>query len=186
MKLIVGLGNPGRQYEKTRHNVGFMVIDELSNRLNIPLDKPKFNGIYGQGHIQGEKVILLKPLTYMNLSGESVAPLMNYYGVELDDLLVIYDDLDLPPGKIRLRQKGSPGGHNGIKSLIQHLGTQEFKRIRIGVGRPTVPMKVTDYVLGQFQQDERDDIHGAIINSVEASEAWFQKSFLEVMNGFNS
>src|SRR5690606_39091638 len=116
MKIIIGLGNPGKQYEGTRHNIGFHVIDELSNRLNIPLTQSKFNGMFGIGHIGTEKVMLLKPLTYMNLSGECIVPMMDYYEVNDDEIVVIYDDLDLQVGKLRLRQKGSAGGHNGIKS----------------------------------------------------------------------
>ncbi len=118
MKLVVGLGNPGKKYERTRHNIGFDIIEHCSEALNIKLDKQKFKGIYGEQTINDEKIILLKPLTYMNLSGESVRPLMDYFKINLEDLVVIYDDLDLPTGKIRLRQKGSAGGHNGIKSLI--------------------------------------------------------------------
>ncbi|MRX72957.1 aminoacyl-tRNA hydrolase [Bacillus lacus] len=185
MKLIVGLGNPGKQYESTRHNVGFLVIDELSKQLHIPLDKSKFNGIYGIGNIAGEKVILAKPLTYMNLSGECVRPLMDYYQISTEDLAVIYDDLDLPAGRLRLRTKGSAGGHNGIKSLIQHLQTQEFKRIRIGIDRPPAGMKVPDYVLGRFQGEDIESIEEVIKKSASACEEWIQKPFLTVMNEYN-
>lgn len=185
MKMIVGLGNPGKQYEGTRHNIGFHVIDELSNRLNIPLNQSKFNGMYGTGYIGTEKVMLLKPLTYMNLSGECIIPMMNYFDVEDEELVVIYDDLDLQAGKLRLRQKGSAGGHNGIKSIIQHLGTQEFNRIRIGVDRPKNGMKVPDYVLSNFTEDEKPEINLAVKKSADACEQWFTKSFLEVMNVFN-
>ena len=136
MKLIVGLGNPGKQYDKTRHNIGFDVIEKIAEKLNIKLDQAKFKGIYGIGHVEGEKVYLLKPLTYMNLSGESICALMDYFQIDIEDLLVIYDDLDLPVGRIRLRQRGSAGGHNGIKSTIAHVGTQEFNRIRVGINRP--------------------------------------------------
>jgi peptidyl-tRNA hydrolase, PTH1 family len=186
MKLIVGLGNPGRQYEETRHNVGFKVIDELSDQLHIPLDKAKFNGVFGQGMVNGEKVLLLKPLTYMNLSGESIRPLMDYYDILVEDILVVYDELDIPVGKIRLREKGSAGGHNGMKSIIQHLGTQEFKRIRIGINRPTNGMKIADYVLGRFPAEELQDIKDAIQKSAEAAEKWVSTSFLQVMNEFNA
>ena len=133
MKLIVGLGNPGKQYEGTRHNVGFAVIDEIAERLHMSLDQAKFKGIYGMGHVEGEKIFLLKPLTYMNLSGESIGALMDYYQIDIEELLVIYDDLDLPVGRIRLRQRGSAGGHNGVKSTISHVGSQEFNRIRVGI-----------------------------------------------------
>ena len=170
MKMIVGLGNPGKQYEGTRHNIGFHVIDELSKRLNIPLNQSKFNGMYGAGFVGTEKVMLLKPLTYMNLSGECIVPMMNYFDVEDEELVVIYDDLDLETGKLRLRGKGSAGGHNGIKSLIQHLGTQEFNRIRVGVNRPPAGMKVADYVLSKFSKDDQPIVQDAINKSVDAVE----------------
>lgn len=185
MKLIVGLGNPGKQYEQTRHNIGFEVIDALSNRLQIPLDQAKFKGIYGYRVIDGEKVFLLKPLTYMNLSGESVIALMNYYEIAEEDLVVIYDDLDLPVGKIRLRQKGSAGGHNGIKSIISHLGTNEFNRIRVGINRPTNGMPIVDYVLGKFLKEEAEIVKTAVEKGAEACEEWIRKPFLEVMNTYN-
>ncbi|WP_070121569.1 aminoacyl-tRNA hydrolase [Bacillus marinisedimentorum] len=185
MKLIIGLGNPGSKYEKTRHNVGFRVIDELSDRLNIPLDKQKFNGIFGSGMIGSEKVFLLKPLTYMNLSGESVRPLMDYYNIEVEEIAVIYDDLDLPAGKIRLRAKGSGGGHNGMKSIIQHLGTQEFNRIRIGIDRPKNGMPIVNYVLGTFTEEEAPLVDEAVRRSAEACESWLSQPFTEVMNTFN-
>ncbi|TYR78310.1 aminoacyl-tRNA hydrolase [Priestia megaterium] len=185
MKLIVGLGNPGKEYDRTRHNIGFMTIDQLAEHFMISLDKTKFNGLYGTGTIRGEKVILLKPLTYMNLSGESIRPLMDYYNIEIEDLLVIYDDLDLPCGKVRLRTKGSPGGHNGIKSIIQHVKTQNFNRIRIGIDRPKNGMKVVDYVLGKFTNEEMIHMEEAIKTSISASEDWLAKSFLEVMNRYN-
>ncbi|MEC2076596.1 aminoacyl-tRNA hydrolase [Metabacillus fastidiosus] len=185
MKLIIGLGNPGKQYESTRHNVGFMAVDQLSDRLNIPLDRTKFNGLYGIGHISGEKVILLKPLTYMNLSGECIHPLMEYYEVDDDEIVVIYDDLDIPTGKIRLRTKGSAGGHNGIKSMIHHLGTQQFNRVRVGIDRPSNGMTITDYVLGRFTEEEQADIQSAIKQSAEACEKWLTTDFNQVMNEFN-
>jgi peptidyl-tRNA hydrolase, PTH1 family len=185
MKLIVGLGNPGKQYDKTRHNIGFEVIDFLSNHYNIPLDKAKFKGNYGIGNIGGEKVILLKPLTYMNLSGESIRPIMDYYNLEPDDLVVIYDDLDLPVGKIRLRQKGSSGGHNGIKSTILHVGTEKFNRIRVGIDRPKNGMKVVDYVLGKFTKEEMDVLEDTIKKCSDACVQWAEEPFLQVMNKYN-
>lgn len=185
MKLIVGLGNPGKQYEQTRHNIGYEVIDAVSSQLAIPLNQSKFKGLYGMGFYKGEKVILLKPLTYMNLSGESIRAVMDYYQIEVMDLLVIYDDLDLPVGKIRLRQQGSPGGHNGIKSTVAHLGTQEFNRIRIGIDRPQVEMSIPDYVLSRFHKDEQSLIHNAVKKSEEACTAWLEKPFLQVMNEYN-
>lgn len=185
MKLIAGLGNPGKQYEHTRHNIGFEVIDELSSRLGIPLNQSKFQGYYGIGMCKGQKVVLLKPLTYMNLSGESIRALMDYYHIQVENLVVIYDDLDLPVGKIRLRQKGSAGGHNGIKSAIAHLGTQEFNRIRIGIDRPVPGMSVPDYVLGRFRKEELVTLESAVKKSASACEAWLEKPFLQVMNEYN-
>ncbi|MBL4954206.1 aminoacyl-tRNA hydrolase [Neobacillus sp. OS1-32] len=185
MRLIVGLGNPGRQYEHTRHNVGFDTIDELSKRLNIPLSQSKWKGLYGIGQASGQKVLLLKPLTFMNLSGEAVRAVIDYYQIEIEDLLIIYDDLDLPVGKIRLRQKGSPGGHNGIKSIVAHLGTQEFNRIRIGIDRPEPGVSIIDYVLGRFRPDESAAIQAALKKSAEACEAWLTLPFLQVMNQYN-
>ncbi|RXJ00910.1 aminoacyl-tRNA hydrolase [Anaerobacillus alkaliphilus] len=185
MKLIVGLGNPGAKYEDTRHNIGFRVIDELSKTFNIPLKQEKFKGVFGFETINGEKVFLLKPLTYMNLSGESVRPVMDFYKISIDDVVVIYDDLDIPPGKIRLRQKGGHGGHNGIKSLLAHLGTENFKRIRIGVGRPESGVAVANYVLGGFRADERQEVEEAVTQAVKACESWLSQDFLKVMNTFN-
>jgi peptidyl-tRNA hydrolase, PTH1 family len=185
VKLIVGLGNPGKQYEETRHNVGFKVIDELSNRMNIELNETKFKGLYGRGMVHGEKVILLKPMTYMNLSGESVSGLMRYYDITESDLLVCYDELDLPVGKIRLRYKGSAGGHNGIKSIINLVGTQEFNRIRIGIDRPQPGSNIADYVLGKFNPEDKILIQDMVKKSAEACEEWLEKPFLDVMNIYN-
>ncbi|MFD1606655.1 aminoacyl-tRNA hydrolase [Oceanobacillus luteolus] len=187
MKLIVGLGNPGRKYHKTRHNIGFLVIDELLARHDLKLDKSKFNGDYAMEMVHGEKVIFLQPQTFMNLSGNAVRPLMDYYGVDSEDLLVIYDDLDLPTGKIRLRAKGGHGGHNGMRSLIEHLGSKEFNRVRFGVGRPTNAMPIVDYVLANFAKSEQDVIQDSIGKAADACEEWIKgKSFLEVMNDYNS
>lgn len=186
MKLIVGLGNPGKQYENTRHNIGFLVIDKLSEQLNIRLDQAKFKGVFGIGNIGGEKILLLKPLTYMNLSGESIRAVMDYYQVETEDLVVIYDDLDLPVGRIRLRQQGSAGGHNGIKSTIAHLGTQNFNRIRVGIDRPQNGMNVADYVLGRFTKEEQLMMEDVIVKCSDACEQGLKKPFLQVMNEFNA
>lgn len=186
MKLIVGLGNPGRKYRNTRHNIGFMVVDELLARHGFKLDRKKFKGDYCMEVLNGQKVIFLEPQTYMNLSGNAVRPLMDYYGVETENLLVIYDDLDLPTGKIRLRAKGGHGGHNGMRSLIEHLGTKDFNRIRFGVGRPENAMPVVDYVLQRFAKEEQDVIQASIEKSADACEEWISgKSFLEVMNEYN-
>ncbi|MED0981966.1 aminoacyl-tRNA hydrolase [Bacillus paramycoides] len=186
MKLIVGLGNPGREYELTRHNIGFMAIDELAKRWDISLNEQKFKGLFGAGFVNGEKVILLKPLTYMNLSGESIRPLMDYYKIDVEDFIVMYDDLDIPVGKLRLRMKGSAGGHNGVKSTISHLGTQEFQRIRMGIDRPKNGMKVVDYVLGRFTSEETSGVNQSIEKAADACEEWLNKPFLQIMNTFNS
>lgn len=185
MKCIVGLGNPGRKYQQTRHNIGFITIDELLHRNQWQLEKEKFNGQYTIQHFNGEKILLLKPLTFMNLSGEAIRPLLEYYDIATEDLLVIYDDLDLPTGKVRLRQKGGHGGHNGIRSTIDHLKTREFNRLRIGIGRPVNAMPVIDYVLGKFQKDELDDVVGGIKHAADACEAWMKKPFAQVMNEYN-
>jgi peptidyl-tRNA hydrolase, PTH1 family len=185
MKLIVGLGNPGKQYEHTRHNVGFDVIDVLAKDYGIELDQLKFKGLFGMGMVGSEKVLLLKPLTYMNLSGESIRAVVDFYNIPDDQLVVIYDDLDLPVGKLRLRQKGSAGGHNGIKSTIAHLGTGEFNRIRIGIDRPKGGMSVSNYVLSRFTAEEQPIIDEVAQKSAEACKAWLTKPFLQVMNEYN-
>lgn len=185
MKIFIGLGNPGKQYEKTRHNAGFEVIDYLADKWSISLDQAKHKGIYGIGTVKGEKVLLLKPLTYMNLSGESISAVLQFYKAEISDLVVIYDDLDLPAGKIRLRQKGSAGGHNGIKSTIAHLGTQDFNRIRIGIGRPEGRIPVVDYVLNRFSAEEWVSLEAAIEKSASACESWLEQSYVQVMNEYN-
>ncbi|WEG12729.1 aminoacyl-tRNA hydrolase [Pullulanibacillus sp. KACC 23026] len=185
MKLIIGLGNPGSEFAKTRHNIGFEVVDAISDTHHFPLDKLKFNAQFGKGKINGEDLVLVKPLTYMNLSGEAVAPLMKFYQIPVEDILVVYDDMDLPLGKIRLREKGSAGGHNGIKSLIQHLGTQEFKRIRIGIGRPNGREPVVDFVLKRFSKEDQPVVERSVEEAQKACEAWLTQPFLQVMNAFN-
>ncbi|KIX89874.1 peptidyl-tRNA hydrolase [Staphylococcus microti] len=186
MKCIVGLGNIGKRYERTRHNIGFEVIDYLLDQNRIELDKQKFRGAYTIERINGEKVMLIEPLTLMNLSGEAVAPLMDYYNIEVEDLLVLYDDLDLPQGHIRLRQKGSAGGHNGMKSIIAHLGTSDFKRIRIGIDRPTNGMSVPDYVLQKFSDAEMKTMQPVIEHVAKAVEAFINnEKFENVMTHYN-
>lgn len=186
MKFFVGLGNPGKKYDGTRHNIGFAVIDRLAEKLSIPIDKHQFNADYGTGIVGNEKVILFKPQTYMNLSGEAVRPFLDYYCIDRDDMLVIYDDLDLPLGKLRLRQKGSAGGHNGMKSIIDHVGSGEFKRMRFGIGRPKHPhIPIVDFVLSPFDVEERPIVEEAVDKAVLACEKWITAPFLEVMNEFN-
>ncbi|WP_124726312.1 aminoacyl-tRNA hydrolase [Staphylospora marina] len=185
MKLIVGLGNPGIRYARTRHNAGFWVIDELSRRWGIPVKKEKWKAEIGEGIVNGEKVILMKPMTYMNLSGEAVRPAKDWLKVDDDNLLVIYDDLDLPPGRIRLRLSGSSGGHNGMKSIIACLGTDRFKRIRIGIGRPDPGVSVPDHVLSPFLSEELDVVMDSVDRAASAVEKWLEADFLTAMNQFN-
>lgn len=184
MKLIVGLGNPGKEYEGTRHNCGFMVIDRLADKLNISVDQNKFKGLYTKIKYHGEDVILLKPQTYMNLSGESVNAVMNFFKINKDDLLVIYDDLDMPVGKLRLRKTGSAGGHNGIKNIIAHLNSQDFKRIRVGIDRHKY-MKVADYVLSNFTKIEKEAIDQGIEKACDAIIDYLDNGFDHTMNNYN-
>ena len=157
MYLIVGLGNPGKQYENTRHNVGFDAVDLLVDEYRVPSSGKQHKAMYGKGVIAGQKVILAKPLTYMNLSGESVRSLVEYYKIDPEEeLIVIYDDISLEPGKIRIRKKGSAGGHNGIKNIIAQLGTQNFQRIKVGVGEKPKGWDLADYVLGHFSKEDRE------------------------------
>lgn len=149
MYLIVGLGNPGKEYAGTRHNAGYEVVELLAERLNVKLNKLKFNSVYGETFINGEKVLLVKPVTYMNRSGIAVSEIMNFYKIPIDKLIVIYDDIDIPLGTLRIRQKGSSGTHNGMKSIIKSIGSEEFPRIRVGIGRND-NMDLADYVLQNF------------------------------------
>ena len=185
MKLIVGLGNPGKEYEGTRHNCGFMVVDELANKLNTEINQNKFKGLYTKVKYHGEDVILLKPQTYMNLSGESVIAAMNFFKLDKEDIIVIYDDLDMPVGKLRLRKTGSAGGHNGIKNIIAHLGTQEFPRIKVGVGNKPPRMDLADYVLGRFPKEERGLMEDAFKEAAEAVEVMIKEGAGIAMNRFN-
>lgn len=184
MKLIVGLGNPGKEYEGTRHNCGFMVVDELANKLNTEINQNKFKGLYTKVKYHGEDVILLKPQTYMNLSGESVNAMMNFFKIDKEDLLVIYDDLDMPVGKLRLRKTGSAGGHNGIKNIIAHLNSQDFKRIRVGIDRHKY-MNVADYVLSRFSKVESEAIEQGIENAANAVLDYLDNDFNHAMNYYN-
>jgi len=184
MKLIVGLGNPTKKYEGTRHNTGFMVIDAFAASEHIDISTKKFNGLYTKFKYKDEDVILLKPQTYMNNSGEAVIAFMNYFKIDISDLLVVYDDLDMPTGKLRLREQGGAGGHNGIKSIINHVGGQNFKRIRVGIDR--IPKwDVINYVLGQFMSDEQPLIQEGIKNAVEAIHCYLDDGFAKAMNRFN-
>lgn len=169
MFIIAGLGNPDRQYEGTRHNVGFDVIDRLADKYNIAVDVKKHRALLGKGVIEGQKVILAKPQTYMNLSGESIRSLVDYYKIDGEnELLVIYDDINLGVGQLRIREKGSAGGHNGIKNIIAHLGTQVFPRIRVGVGEKPSRYDLADYVLGHFSRAEKELMDEGYDHAVKA------------------
>lgn len=184
MKLIVGLGNPGKQYEKTRHNAGFMVIDSLSKKLGFALDKSKCKAIYGIYNHRGEKIIFAKPQTFMNLSGESVQSLSHFYNVTTDDIIVIHDDLDLPLGKLRLRQKGSCGGQNGMRNIIDLLGTSEIKRIRLGISNDK-QMDTKDYVLGKFSSEDYKVFETIVDKASEAVIYSLDNNFDVTMSKFN-
>lgn len=185
MYLIAGLGNPTREYEKTRHNVGFDTIDVLADRINTDVAERKFKGLYGKGMLGGEKVILLKPQTFMNLSGESVRAAADFYKIPPDHIIVIYDDISLDVGHLRIRTKGSAGGHNGIKNIIAHLGTQEFPRIKIGVGGKSPRMDLADYVLSRFPAEERKIMETAFRDAAEAAGVLIAEGPDAAMNRFN-
>lgn len=160
MKLIVGLGNPGKEYENTRHNIGFIFIDYFAEKNKVNIDKEKFNGLYAQTTINNEKVILLKPLSFMNLSGEVVRKYVDYFKINIDDILIINDDLDMDFGKVRLRPDGSSGGHNGLKNISLNLNTEKFKRLKFGISNNKL-IDTKDYVLGKFSKDEKEVINNA-------------------------
>ena len=187
MKLIVGLGNPGRQYAETRHNIGFMVIDYLAGKLDIKVDKVKFTSITGEGFVGPEKIVLAKPQTYMNLSGEAVLDMVHWHKLEPADILVVFDDMDIPLGKLRLRMKGSAGGHNGMKSIIYLVQTDDFPRLRIGIGRPdNERMESVDYVLGKFSGEEARIMTEAVKKAGDAVLAILDKGVEKAMNEVNA
>ncbi len=186
MFIIVGLGNPSKEYEGTRHNVGFEVIDRLAEKYNISVDVKKHRAYIGKGMIEGQKVILAKPQTYMNLSGESVRSLLDYYKIDEEgELLVIYDDVSLDNGQIRIRAKGSAGGHNGIKNIIAHLGGQVFPRIKVGVGEKPPKYDLADYVLGHFSKAEQELMDEGYDKAIHAAELIVQDKITEAMNEYN-
>lgn len=184
VKLVVGLGNPGARYASTRHNVGFMVIDRLARAWHAEVTKKQCGALAGPATFAGEKVWLAKPQTYMNLSGEAVTCLLRFYRMAPADLLVVYDERDLPVGKVRLRERGSPGGHRGVASIIQMLGTNEFNRLRIGIGRPS-ELDAVDHVLSGFPPEEKPLIEEAISRSVEAVETVLREGMAAAMNRYN-
>ena len=186
MYLIAGLGNPTKQYEHTRHNIGLDTITYLADHYHISMNTKKFQGICGSGYIEGQKVLLLMPQTYMNLSGQSVSEAAAFYKLDpAAEVIVIYDDIALEPGNIRVRKKGSAGGHNGIKNIIAHLGTQEFQRIRIGVGEKPKEYDLADYVLGRFSAEDRKLVEEAFANAADAVRLMVQGKTDEAMNLYN-
>ena len=182
MYIIAGLGNPTREYEKTRHNVGFEVIDVLADMLGTTVEEKKFKGCYGRGIIGGEKVLLLKPQTFMNLSGESIRAASDFYKVDPEHIIIIYDDISLDVGQLRIRKKGSAGGHNGIKNIIAH---QEFPRIKVGVGDKPKKMDLADYVLSRFSKEDRAAMEDAFKEAAKAVEVMITEGMDTAMNQFN-
>jgi peptidyl-tRNA hydrolase, PTH1 family len=184
MKVIVGLGNKGLKYAKTRHNIGFEVIELLASRHKIDMTNRKFKGLVGQGFIEGEKVLLVMPLTYMNLSGECVREVLDYYKIEETDLIVIYDDLSLDIGSIRFRDKGSAGGHNGIKNIISHLGHDRFLRFKLGVGPQPHGIKAENFVLDRFAKSDIETVTGVIEHAANGVEAFLKNGLEFLMNNY--
>ncbi|KIS04184.1 aminoacyl-tRNA hydrolase [Paucilactobacillus wasatchensis] len=185
MKMIVGLGNIGPQYDHTRHNTGFMAIDHFCHEHELTFKRSKMEAMVATGVVLDQKVIVVKPTTYMNESGRAVKPLMDYYDVDITDLVIIHDDMDLPVGKIRLKTHGSAGGHNGLKSLISHLGTQQFNRIKVGIDHPQ-KVRVVDYVLGKFKTEQIKSFNDSLIQAVSAIDDWLEgETFDQLMNQFN-
>lgn len=186
MYLIAGLGNPTKEYDKTRHNVGFSVIDVLADKYRIDVSEKKHKALCGRGAIEGQKVILVKPQTFMNLSGESIREVVDYYKIEAEDIIIIYDDISLEPGQLRIRLKGSAGGHNGIKNIIAHLGSQEFPRIKVGVGAKPPRMDLADYVLSRFSKEEQPLMEDAFKEAAEAAVMMMTEGAEKAMNHYNT
>ena len=184
--LVVGLGNPGSKYEQTRHNAGFHVLDALGADLGIAIDRKKFDAIYGRGRHAGCDVILVKPQSFMNRSGIPVQRLSQFFNVEIAGIVVVYDDIDLPYGKLRLRQKGGHGGHNGIRSLIEMLGSRDFSRVRVGIGRPEGERDVASFVLGKFSSSEKKEWDRVVATAVDSVRHIVEDGILAAMNTYNS
>lgn len=185
MFLVVGLGNPGKEYAATRHNVGFMVVDQLAEEIGIKVEKNKFKALVGEGFVGTEKVILAKPQTYMNLSGEAVLDIAGFYKIPAEKVIVILDDMDLPVGKVRLRMKGGSGGHNGLKSIIYQLQTEDFARLRIGIGKPAPERQTVGYVLGKFGDEEREAMTEALSKTAKAVLEIMESGVERAMNKVN-
>lgn len=185
MKAIIGLGNPGMKYAGTRHNIGFDAVTAIADKYNLSINNKKFKGVYADGHIAGEKVLLVQPQTFMNLSGECVREVADFYKLNPDEIIIICDDINLDVGRLRIRKKGSAGGHNGLKNIIAHLGTEEFPRIRVGVGEKTEGWDLADYVLARFDKDSEPVIREALANVVGAVETWISEGIDAAMNRYN-
>lgn len=185
MYLITGLGNPEEEYARTRHNMGFDVVNKLANKYDIKVNKFKFNSLYGMGEIEGEKVILLKPQTYMNLSGKAIRDFMNFYKLSLEDIIVIFDDLDIEPGIIKIRKKGGPGTHNGMKSVVSEIKSENFCRIRIGIGVPQYKNDLLNYLLTRIPDDEYKILESAISNATSAIVELLKNGINSAMNLYN-
>ena len=185
MYLIIGLGNPEEEYGKTRHNMGFHAIDEISKQYEIEVNKNKFQGLFGNGIIEDQKVILVKPQTYMNLSGNCVREFANFYKIEKENIIIIYDDMDVVPGQIKIRKKGGPGGHNGMKSIVQNIGTEQFPRIRIGIGRPQHNGDEINYVIGAIPEEEIPKLKQGVEIAKDAVIEILKKGIDSAMNKFN-
>ena len=185
MYVVVGLGNPGKQYENTRHNVGFNVIDILAKEYGISVSKIKHKALIGEGRVGSEKVLLVKPQTYMNLSGETLIDIYNYYKVDMENIIVIYDDIDLDVGKIRIRKKGSGGTHNGMRSIIKCLGANDFPRVRVGVSKPKPGRDLADFVLSRFRKEESDDVELGLEKAAKAVDVMIRDNIDLAMNKYN-
>lgn len=187
MKLVVGLGNPGPEYRETRHNVGFLVVDELTKRWRVSDEwREKFEALQIKTTIGDEPIIVAKPLTFMNLSGQAVQALAGFYKIDPPDVFVVTDDVALPLGRLRARREGGAGGHNGLKSVIQHLGTQAFPRMRVGVGRGDDRRDLSDHVLGRFEAGERDIVSAAVLRAADATETYLREGIERAMSAFNA
>ena len=185
MYLIIGLGNPEEEYSKTRHNMGFNAINKIAEQYGLKINKNKFQGLYESAIIEGQKVILIKPQTYMNLSGECIKQFVDFYKIQKEEILVIYDDMDIEPGKIKIRKKGGPGGHNGMKSIIKMLGTEELSRIRVGIGRPEHNGDEINYVIGAIPEEEIPKLNEGVENAKEAVIEVLKNGIDSAMNKLN-
>ena len=185
MYIIIGLGNPGKEYENTRHNTGFITIDKLANKYNIDISKEKHKALIGTGNIEGEKVVLVKPQTYMNLSGEAARLVLDFYKEDVKNVIAVFDDLDLPVGTIRIKERGSAGTHNGVKSLIKELGSQQFKRVKVGTGSSEAKGDLINFVLGKFSNEELVEIEKSTDKAVEAIITIIKDGIVKAMNDYN-